>query len=125
MNFDLLDFPELQVPPQPTHACAGEHCQVCQNSRTPLEAKTLGTGRPKRDPRWWDEARQFITQLGSGATFTADDLVALIGLPDGSSAQVGACVRAWAAGDQIVHNGYTTSTRKSNHGRVVRVWRKS
>ena len=117
--FDLTDYEE------PTHACAGDACQVCQNARTPREAKNLGTSRPTRDPRWWEEARQFITQLGSGATFTADDLVALIGLPDGSSNQVGACVRSWAASDLTTPAGYVESTRKSNHGRVVRVWRKS
>ena len=83
--FDLADYRE------PVHACAGDTCQVCQNARTPREAKNLGTSRPTRDPRWWEEARQFITQLGSGATFT----------------------------------GYVESTRKSNHGRVVRVWRKA
>jgi len=117
--FDMVDYQE------PVHACAGDACQVCQNARTPREAKNLGTSRPTRDPQWWEAARQFITQLSSGATFTADDLVALIGLPDGSSAQVGACVRSWAAADLIVHQGYKDSRRKSNHGRVVRIWKKS
>jgi len=117
--FDLTDYQE------PTHACAGDACQVCANARTPIEAKNLGTSRPKRDPRWWAEAREFITQLSSGATFTADDLVALIGLPDGSPNQVGACVRSWAASDLTTPAGYVESTRKSNHGRVVRVWRKA
>ena len=117
--FDVVDYQT------PTHGCAGDVCQVCELARTPADAKTLGTARPKKDNRWWTEAGRFINQLGVGALFTADDLVELIGLPDGSPNQVGACVRAWAAGDLILAHGFEESTRKSNHGRIVRVWRKA
>ena len=117
--FDVVDYQT------PTHGCAGDVCQVCELARTPADAKTLGTARPKKDNRWWTEAGRFINQLGVGALFTADDLVELIGLPDGSPNQVGACVRAWAAADLIVHHDYEDSRRKSNHGRIVRVWRKA
>ena len=111
--FDLTDYQE------PTHACAGDVCQVCAATRN---APNTGV---KKDPRWWTEAGRFLHTLAPGALFTADDLVDLIGLPDGSPNQVGACVRAWAAGDHINAHGYTESKRPSNHGRVVRVWRKA
>jgi hypothetical protein len=110
--FDLSDYQE------PTHACAGDVCQVCATTRN---APNTGV---KKDPRWWTEAGQFLHNLSPGDTFTADDLVHWIGLPDGNPNQVGACVRAWAAADQIIHSGFKASKRPSNHGRVLRVWRK-
>ena len=119
MSFDLLDF----LPP--AHDCDEKTCQVCDLTRNGYEAKLNGTGKVKRDPRWWHEANEFLDTLAAGALFTADDLVELIGLPDGSSNQVGACVRTWAAQDRTLPNGYETSRRHSNHGRVVRIWRKA
>ena len=117
--FDLADYQT------PTHGCAGDSCQVCQLVRDGQQAKRLGTSKPKKDARWWVEAGRFLNTLAPGALFTADDLVDVIGLPDGSPNQVGACVRAWAAGDHIVAHGYEESKRKSNHGRIVRVWKKA
>ena len=117
--FDLVDYQT------PAHGCAGDVCQVCALTRDGQQAKTRGTARTKKDARWWVEAGRFLNTLSPGALFTADDLVELIGLPDGSSNQVGACVRGWAAADLIKAHGYEESTRKSNHGRVVRVWRKA
>lgn len=117
--FDLVDYQT------PAHGCAGDVCQVCALTRDGKEAKTRGTTRTTKDARWWVEAGRFLKALAPGALFTADDLVQLIGLPDGSPNQVGACVRAWAAGDHIKAHGFEESTRKSNHGRVVRVWRKA
>ena len=119
IGFDLLDY----LPP--AHDCAGKTCTVCEITRNGIEAKEVGTAKVVRDPRWWHEANEFINTLAPGARFTADDLVELIGLPDGSPNQVGACVRTWAAQDRILANGYEVSRRKSNHGRVVRLWRKA
>lgn len=115
MLFDICDYDT----PTTTHACAGDVCQVCALTRN---APNTGV---RKDSRWWTEAGRFLHTLAPGALFTADDLVDLIGLPDGNPNQVGACVRAWAAGDHIVHHGFTASTRASNHGRVLRMWRKA
>lgn len=117
--FDLVDYQT------PVHGCAGEVCQVCALARDGQQAKDRGIARATKDARWWVEAGRFLKALRPGALFTADDLVDLIGLPDGSPNQVGACVRSWAAADLIKPNGFEESKRKSNHGRVVRVWRKA
>ena len=54
--------------------------------------------------------------------FTADDLVDAIGLPVGSSNQVGAFFHWLSKACIITFHGYTTSKRKSNHGRLIREW---
>lgn len=116
--FDAVDYPASPAP----HACAGSACQVCELTRTSADAKHLGTTRTRRDPAWWAEATRWLDRQPVGLTFTADDLTQAVGLPDGSSNQVGAIVRTWAVQDLIEPIGYTESTRLSNHGRVLRIW---
>ena len=117
--FDLSDYQE------PTHACAGSVCQVCQTTKTPQQAKRAGTASVKRDEAWWQEAAQFLRHLVAGDVFTVDDLRLAIGEPEGSGNQFGACIRTWAASDKIIHHGYQPSRIKSNHGHMVRVWCKA
>lgn len=116
--FDLVDYPATPA----KHACAGDTCQVCALTRTSAAAKNLGTTKPKKDPAWADEAARYLRALEPWDTFTADDLIREIGLPDGTPNQVGACIRAWAVEGRIQPSGYTAANRKSSHGRVLRVW---
>jgi hypothetical protein len=116
--FDAVDYPATPAP----HACSGDVCQVCQLTRTSAAAKTLGTLKPKRDHGWWAEATRWLDRQPLGLRFTADDLVDAIGLPHGTSNQVGAAIRTWAVQDLIDPVGYTEATRHSSHGRVLRIW---
>lgn len=118
MLFDLVDYPATPAP----HACGGPYCQVCALTRTGAEAKDKGTKKVSRDEGWWAEAAHWLNERDLYSTFTADDLVADIYLPEGSPNQVGACIRAWAASDRIRPSGYKAANRKSSHGRVLRVW---
>ena len=116
--FDAVDYPATPAP----HACSGDVCQVCQLTRTSAAAKTLGTLKPKRDHGWWAEATRWLDRQLVGVRFTADDLVDAVGLPHGTSNQVGAIIRTWAVQDLIDPVGYTEATRHSSHGRVLRIW---
>lgn len=116
--FDLADYPASPAP----HACGGPHCQVCNLTRTSGEAKAAGTKKVNRDDGWWAEAHAWLELQPLGLTFTADDLVDAIGLPHGSTNQVGAIIRAWAVQDQINPVGYAEARRQSSHGRVLRIW---
>lgn len=118
MLFDLVDYPASPAP----HACGGPYCRVCELTRTGTEAKNKGTQSVSRDEGWWAEAAQWLNTQPLYLTFTADDLVNAIGLPHGTGNQVGACIRAWAASDRISPSGYKAASRKSSHGRVLRVW---
>lgn len=99
----------------------GLACAWCAG-RNHREAKKAGTRAAKLDPEWQQRAVEYRRGLGIGATFTADDLIEAIGLPTGSSNQVGAIVHTWATRGFIEAAGFTQSTRKSNHGRWVRQW---
>ena len=122
--FDLSDFEEHISKPK-THACAGDHCQVCQRTNTGQQAKKLGTAIVKRDESWWAAAAKWLWEMPSGTQFTADDLREAIGRPEGSGNQFGARIRSWAAADKIIHYGYGQSRVKSNHGSVHRIWVKA
>ena len=87
------------------------------------EPKAAGMKAANVDPEWQHRAIEYRRNLGLGAIFTADDLIDAVGLPTGSSNQIGAVLNGWAKRGWIVPADYTTSTRKSNHGRVLRSWR--
>ena len=103
------------------HKCAGPWCRYCETT-TGVEAKALAIEATVSDPEWNRRANVWLFRLGPDRRFTADDLTAAIGLPVGSSNQVGAIFRRWATGKSIKPVGYTTSDRASNHGRVLREW---
>ena len=122
--FDLGDY-EQPPPKAPVHACAGAYCRVCASSSSGSEAKRRGTAAVKRDEAWWADAALFLDGLDRQEIFTVDDLRESIGEPQGSGNQFGSVIRGWAAADKIIHHGYRPSRIKSNHGHMVRVWRKA
>ena len=105
------------------HKCRGPWCRYCE-TRTGIEAKKAAVKavRDATDEEWDWRAQQWIIELGRGRMFTADDLVDAIGLPVGSSNQVGAFFHWLSKACIITFHGYTTSKRKSNHGRLIREW---
>ena len=105
------------------HKCRAPWCRYC-GGRTGIEAKKAAVKavRDATDEEWDDRAQQWIIELGRGRMFTADDLVDAIGLPVGSSNQVGAFFHWLSKAGIITFHGYTTSKRKSNHGRLIREW---
>lgn len=79
---------------------------------------------------WKDHAMGALYDLAStGKTFTADDLVARVGLPDANAVgmnknnAVGAIFSAAAKAGWIVPTGnYRKSVRRSNHSAVLAIW---
>ena len=76
---------------------------------------------------WTKQARKWTIAM-RGRDFTADDLIAAVGLPtyeDGavSNNGVGGFISKMAQQGLIVGVGYKKSERVSNHSRVLRIWR--
>jgi hypothetical protein len=76
---------------------------------------------------WKASAWEVLQELaGSGATFTADDLVARVGLPGSGrpndSNAVGALFSAAARDGLIVRTGYRKAGRAASHARVLATW---
>jgi hypothetical protein len=104
-----------------THACTGPSCHFCE-WLDGHEAKDAGTDAANIDPRWALEAGAWRRTLVDGDLFTADDLIAAIGLPDGHPNQIGALFRLWHKAATIRPRGHSPSTRASNHARMIQVW---
>lgn len=87
---------------------------------TSIIADTYGNA----DDWWRDCAWRGVEYLAAaGADFTAPDLTEL-GVPDPDHPnRWGALFRAALTAGLIVPVGFTTSTRRSRHGGVLRVWR--
>jgi hypothetical protein len=110
--------------PRPDHAHT-DPCVFCA-TRDGHAARDAGIkATAKRDLEWWNRAERWIDTLGTDhcTTFTADDLVDAIGLPDGSSNAVGAFLSTQRRFGIIEPVGFTEATRPSSHARVLRVWR--
>lgn len=75
---------------------------------------------------WHDAATTWMFWLIPGTTFTADDLVLSVGLPNLSAMNknnaVGAAFTAARRTGLIRRTGWQQSTRPESHGRVVAVW---
>ena len=77
------------------------------------------------DPKWRSLATIWLKTIDIGGLLNADLLLADIGKPDGHPNQIGALFRAWAAAGRIKSQGnYVTSSRESNNGRSIRVWKR-
>lgn len=79
---------------------------------------------------WKIAAQACLERLArAGVEFTADDLVAHVGLPrlplPGMNNAVGGAIARFARSKRIHRVGYRPSIRPQNHGRVVAIWRGS
>jgi hypothetical protein len=103
-----------------THGCTGPGCTFCEwlDGRA---AKARAVDAVRFDPRWRHEANQWRVEH-VGDTVTADDLIAAIGLPDGSPNQVGALFRQWATMSVVRQAGTESSRRDTNHARRIIRW---
>lgn len=104
------------------HACTGDACEYCNRGRTGVEAKAAGQSAARRDHLWWAEADAWVGTLPTGAQFTADDLTAVCGKPEGSANQIGARITTWRRFGIITAAGITQATRPQSHARLMRVW---
>lgn len=95
-------------------------CTWCAGT-TPLAAVEHATTAVRRDVEWQHRADRWRSAR-IGQRITADDLVFAIGLPCGSTNQVGAIFHRWRHRGLVEPDGYTTATRGSSHGRVIRLW---
>ena len=78
------------------------------------------------DPQWRMQATIFRKSLAIGQLFSADVLIDAIGKPLGHPNQIGALFRSWNSQGLIESQGnFVVSTRESNNGRVIRVWRRT
>jgi len=106
---------------RPHHSCTGALCTYCERfDRQDVEVLA------EIDPAWRMQATIFRKSLAIGGLFSADLLIEAIGKPLGHPNQIGALFRAWASQGMIESQGdYVTSTRESNNGRTIRVWRRT
>lgn len=105
-----------------THACTGPACRFCE-WLDGHAAKAKAQREVRIDPRWSYDAGTWRRGLPEGATFTADDLIDALGLPDGHPNQVGAVINQWHKAHLIAYSGTAPSRRASNHARRIVVWR--
>ena len=84
---------------RPHHSCTGLLCTYCERfDRQDVEVLA------EIDPAWRMQATIFRKSLAIGGLFSADLLIEAIGKPLGD---------------------FVTSTRESNNGRTIRVWRRT
>ena len=106
---------------RPGHNCTGQLCTYCERfDREDTEVLA------EIDPQWRMQATIFRKSLAIGQLFSADTLIMAIGKPDGHPNQIGALFRSWDSQGMIQSQGnYVVSTRESNNGRSIRVWRRT
>jgi len=121
MNEALFDsIGDIQLD-RPGHNCTGQLCTYCERYDRE-DAQVLA----EIDPQWRIQATIFRKSLAIGGLFTADLLIEAIGKPDGHPNQIGALFRSWASMGVITSQGnFVTSTRESNNGRSIRMWKRA
>lgn len=88
--------------------------------------------RAQRVQQWRLIAEEWLREMPGGTEFTADTMIAAIGLPDGPTQGqnrnnvIGARLSAWSKSRAIVFTGrFHRSERPERHGNGQRVWRKA
>ena len=116
--FDQLGDVQLD---RPGHNCTGQLCTYCERfDREDVHVLA------QIDPAWRMQATIFRKSLAIGGLFSADVLIDAIGKPLGHPNQIGALFRSWNSQGMIESQGnFVVSTRESNNGRVIRVWRRT
>jgi hypothetical protein len=106
---------------RPGHNCTGQLCTYCERFDR-KDTQVLA----EIDPAWRMQATIFRKSLAIGGLFSADVLIDAIGKPLGHPNQIGALFRSWNSQGLIQSEGnFVVSTRESNNGRVIRVWRRT
>jgi hypothetical protein len=106
---------------RPGHNCTGQLCTYCERFDRE-DTQVLA----EIDPAWRMQATIFRKSLAIGGLFSADVLIDAIGKPLGHPNQIGALFRSWNSQGLIQSEGnFVVSTRESNNGRVIRVWRRT
>jgi hypothetical protein len=106
---------------RPGHNCTGQLCTYCERFDRE-DTQVLA----EIDPQWRMQATIFRKSLAIGGLFSADVLIDAIGKPLGHPNQIGALFRSWNSQGLIESQGnFVVSTRESNNGRVIRVWRRT
>ena len=105
---------------RPAHNCTGKTCTYCERQDR-LDEQALA----EIDPKWRMMATTWLKTVDIGGLLNADLLIGDIGKPLGHPNQIGALFRAWASAGRIKSQGdYVTSSRESNNGRSIRVWKR-
>jgi hypothetical protein len=87
--------------------------------------------RAARVQRWKAAAVAWVRDLSTGTEFTADDMVAALGLPDPSAAPaannvIGAVFSSLSRANLVTFTGaFKTSERVIGHGNLQRIWRRT
>ncbi len=116
--FDQIGDVQLD---RPGHNCTGQLCTYCERFDR-QDTQVLA----EIDPAWRMQATIFRKSLAIGQLFSADVLIDAIGKPIGHPNQIGALFRSWNSQGMIESQGnFVVSTRESNNGRVIRVWRRT
>ena len=119
-TFDSLFWPDVKMD-HPRHNCTGQLCTYCERFNR-QDVETLA----EIDSQWRMQATIFRKSLAIGQLFSADVLIDAIGKPLGHPNQIGALFRSWNSQGLIQSEGnFVVSTRESNNGRVIRVWRRT
>ena len=105
----------------PFHHCTGAACTYCERQEA-ADIKVLADITPQFSMM----ATAWLKSIDIGGLLNADLLIAEIGLPEsGHPNQIGALFRTWAAHGRIASQGnFVTSSRESNNGRSIRVWKR-
>ena len=121
MNEALFDsIGDIQLD-RPGHNCTGQMCTYCER----LDREDVQV-LAEIDKNWRIKATIYRKSLAIGGLFCADTLIDSIGLPDGHPNQIGALFRSWASMGVITSMGnYVVSTRESNNGRSIRMWKRT
>lgn len=113
----------LECEPEPDDTWRNHAWWICfdQTCKFGCNVEKAQKAAKKTNEGWATEAMLFVAELPKGATFTADDLTDAVGEADSTGA-TGAIFKAAATAKLIREYGYTNSTRKTSHGRVLRIW---
>ena len=102
---------------------APRYCALCR--RDGEARKQQGTSRAAQAQSDYHElaCAQIRTFARTGEPFTADDLVEVIGLPEGSGNVIGAAFLSVSRTGLIWKVGQRPSNRPSSHRHMLQVWR--
>lgn len=110
-----------------------KYCALCRGLVTPAPTPDEKMGYALDAANEWVEiATAALLHLGrAGRPFSSDDLIALVGLPSGTTGSfgahennaVGALFRKYSKNGFLVQCGNVATTRSTSNGRMIQLWR--